>query len=405
MARQGHSTVMHATFWRRRRSAVWRLTLVGSPPGSRVPGTARMATIDELRIHAFEIPTDEPESDGTLSWDATTIIVVEARSGATTGIGYSYGDKAIAQIVDGKLRSVVVGADALAPGTCWGMMCRAVRNSLASGLCGYAISAVDIALHDLKARLLDLSVADLLGRWHDGVAIYGSGGFTSYTHEQLQAQAAGWMASGLTRVKVKVARDPDADADRLAAVRDVVGPDVRLMVDANGAFAPAEALAAAHDTYAACGVTWFEEPVSSDDHTGLRRVRDRVPPGMQVTAGEYGTDLFHFERLFAAEAVDVLQPDVTRCGGVTGVVRTDALAKAHCVPISAHCAPAVSAHVFAACETTAHLEYFHDHVRVESLLFDGTLAPTGGRLVPRRDQPGFGLELKRTDAERYRVGG
>jgi L-alanine-DL-glutamate epimerase-like enolase superfamily enzyme len=175
------------------------------------------------------------------------------------------------------------------------------------------------------------------------------------------------------------------------------------MVDANGAYTPSRALAAAHDVYDAYDVIWLEEPVSSNDPAGLRRVRDGVPPGMQVTAGEYGMRPFDFQALLNAEAVDVLQPDVTRCGGVTGVRRADALAGARCLPISAHCAPAISAHVFAACETAIHIEYFHDHARIESMLFDGTLAPSGGRLVPDAGRPGLGLELKRVDAERFRT--
>jgi L-alanine-DL-glutamate epimerase-like enolase superfamily enzyme len=248
-----------------------------------------------------------------------------------------------------------------------------------------------------------VSLADLLGRWHDGVAIYGSGGFTSYSLEDLREQASGWMDLGLNAVKIKVGRSPGNDPARLDAVREVIGDDVRLMVDANGAFQPAPALHAAHGAYADHAVTWLEEPVSSDDHDGLRRVRDGAPPGMEIAAGEYGSDLFHFARLLAAESVDVLQADVTRCGGVTGVRRADGLAKAHCLPLSAHCAPAISSHVFAACETTVHLEYFHDHVRIEEMLFDGVLAPQEGRLIPDPDRPGLGIELKRSEAERFRA--
>jgi L-alanine-DL-glutamate epimerase-like enolase superfamily enzyme len=282
-------------------------------------------------------------------------------------------------------------------------MSMAVRNILASGLCGYAISAVDVALHDLKARLLGVSLADLLGRFHDGVALYGSGGFTSYTLDELREQASGWMELGVNAVKIKVGRSPGEDPARLRAVREVIGDDVRLMVDSNGAFTPANALGQARDTYADFGVTWFEEPVSSDDHDGLRRVRDGVQPGLEVAAGEYGTDVFHFTRLLANESVDVLQADVTRCGGVIGVGRADALTKAHCLPLSAHCAPAISAQVFAACETAVHLEYFHDHVRIEDMLFDGVLTPRGGKLIPDASRPGLGIELKRADAEQYRV--
>ena len=272
----------------------------------------------------------------------------------------------------------------------------------ASGLCAYAISAVDIALHDLKARLLGVSLAGLLGRWHDGVEIYGSGGFTSYTLDELREQAEGWMELGVRRVKIKVGRDPAADPTRLAAIRAVIGDDVELMADANGAFTPAPALAAAHGPYADLGVCWFEEPVSSDDPQGLRRVRDGAPPGMAIAAGEYASDVFSFRRLLDAGAVDVLQADVTRCGGVTGVMRADALAKAHNLPLSAHCAPAVSAHVFAACETAIHIEYFHDHVRVEAELFDGVPEPVQGRLVPDGQRAGLGLALK-AGADRFRA--
>lgn len=363
--------------------------------------TSVQAPIGRLDVSVFEVPTDAPESDGTFAWGSTTIVVVEASGAGQTGLGYTYGDAGVAEIVRGKLAETVRGRDALAPPAAWAAMAGAVRNSVNAGLCRYAISAVDVALHDLKARLLGVSLADLLGRWHDGVAVYGSGGFTSYDDAQLRAQAEGWMAAGLDMVKIKVGREPERDGHRLAVIRDVIGPDVRLMVDANGAFTPARALHEAHTTYREQGASWFEEPVTSDDHAGLRRVRDGAPPGLEVAAGEYATSAFDFARLLDAAAVDVLQADVTRCGGVTGVQRADALAKAACRPLSGHCAPAVSAHVLAACETTVHLEFFHDHVRIEALLFDGTLDPDGGRLVPDRARPGLGLELKRADAERF----
>src|SRR4051794_35741434 len=366
--------------------------------GPQTAGTRHALALD---VVAYEVPTDAPESDGTLEWDSTTIVVVEAHARGETGLGYTYGHQAIAEIVASKLADAVAGVDPLAPQTAWAAMAASVRNSVNAGLCRYAISAVDIALHDLKAKLLDVSLADLLGRWHDGVALYGSGGFTSYSLERLREQAAQWTDEGLARVKIKVARDPDADPARLAAVREVIGDAVELMVDANGAFTVRRAIAAADEQYAPCGVTWFEEPVSSDDHDGLRRVRDAAPSGMEIAAGEYGTDVFHFARLL--DCVDVLQVDATRCGGITGVRHADALAKARCLPTSAHCAPAVSAHAFAACETAVHLEYFHDHVRIESLLFDGTLSPDGGKLVPDASRPGLGLELKHADAQRFRI--
>ena len=169
--------------------------------------------VDCIEVAAYRIPTDAPESDGTLEWDSTTIVVVEARAAGTTGLGYTYGHASVAEIVAGELAQVVRGTDATAPTMAWAAMSRAVRNLVDGGLCRYAISAVDVALHDLKARLLGVSLADLLGRWHDGVALYGSGGFTSYSRDQLQQQAAGWIDAGLDQVKIKVGRDPAADPE------------------------------------------------------------------------------------------------------------------------------------------------------------------------------------------------
>jgi L-alanine-DL-glutamate epimerase-like enolase superfamily enzyme len=143
--------------------------------------------------------------------------------------------------------------------------------------------------------------------------------------------------------------------------------------------------------------------VTADDLAGLRLVRDRAPAITEIAAGEYGYGPADFRRLLEAQAVDVLQADITRCGGVTGFLEAAALAEAHKVPLSAHCAPALHLHPCCAIAPLRHLEYFHDHVRIEHMLFDGTRAPEGGVLEPDLSRPGLGLELKRADAEKYRV--
>jgi L-alanine-DL-glutamate epimerase-like enolase superfamily enzyme len=150
-------------------------------------------------------------------------------------------------------------------------------------------------------------------------------------------------------------------------------------------------------------VRWLEEPVSSDDLDGLRLLRDRAPAGMDVAAGEYGYDLGYFRRMLDAGAVDCLQADVTRCGGITGFLGVAALCDAHNLDLSAHTAPTVSAHACTAVWHLRHLEYFHDHVRVEHLLFDGALTARGGVLEPDGTTPGLGLVLKNADAEQFRV--
>jgi L-alanine-DL-glutamate epimerase-like enolase superfamily enzyme len=350
-------------------------------------------------VSAYEIPTDMPESDGTLEWDSTTIVVVEVEGGGSSGLGYTYSDRAAATLVQSKLRGVIEGRDALTVPAAWAAMQRAVRNVGRPGLCSAAIAAVDCALWDLAARTVDLPLATLLGAFHGSVPLYGSGGFTSYSIPQLQDQLGGWADQGLKAVKMKVGRDPAADPGRVRAARDVIG-GAELMVDANGAYRRKQALALAED-FAEQRVSWFEEPVSSDDLDGLRLLRDRAPAGMAIAAGEYGFDLVYFRRMLDAGAVDVLQVDVTRCAGITEFLRVGALCAAHSIPLSAHTAPQLHAHVCCAVEPLLHCEYFHDHVRIERLLFDGVLEPADGALRPDLSRPGLGIELKRSDAARY----
>jgi L-alanine-DL-glutamate epimerase-like enolase superfamily enzyme len=375
--------------------------------GIRAEASPREATVaarvERVRASAYVIPTaSDEESDGTLVWSSTGVLVVEVDGGGATGLGYGYCDASAARIVERTLAEVVHGADALAPGAAWARMQVAIRQLGHEGLAAMAVSAVDVALWDLKARLLGVPLCDLLPRFHDAVPAYGSGGFTSYGEDQLREQLGGWAADGFRSVKLKVGRDPDADPARVAAAREAVGDDVELMVDANGAYRGVDrALAWAERFAADYGVTWLEEPLSSRNVRGLREVRARAPAGLAIAAGEYGWTLADFARLLEAGAVDVLQADVSRCGGITNLLRVDGLCAAAERPLSAHCVPAVMAHAGCGLETLIHTELFFDHARAERLLFDGPVDPVDGLLRPDRARPGLGLELKRADAERW----
>jgi len=358
--------------------------------------------IAKIQASAFRIPTATPESDGTFEWDATTLVLVEADANGKTGIGFSYADTATAKLINDYLAGVVVGCDALAVSYCWQAMVAAIRNLGRPGICSMAIAAVDNALWDLKARLVDLPLVSLLGQVRAAVPVYGSGGFTSYSIEQLQDQLAEWTGNGIARVKMKIGREPDQDVSRVAAVREVIGPANELFVDANGAYSCKQALTMA-EYFADKGVSWFEEPVSSDDLEGLRVMRDRAPPGMDISAGEYGYDSFYFRRMLQAGAVDVLQADATRCAGITGFMQAAALYQSFNLPLSSHCAPSIHLHPCCAAQPVRHLEYFYDHVRIEKMLFDGALEPVNGELAPDLSRPGFGLEFKHADAVRYAV--
>ncbi|HUA48360.1 MAG TPA: enolase C-terminal domain-like protein [Solirubrobacteraceae bacterium] len=357
--------------------------------------------VDQLEVGAFTIPTDEPEADGTLAWNSTTIVVVHASGGGEWGVGYTYADVSTAKLVESKLAGIVHGRDAMSPQAVWDAMVEQTRNLGRPGIVSMAIAAVDVALWDLKARVLELPLCKLLGMAHERVPVYGSGGFTAYSPQRLAEQLGGWVEQGIPRVKMKVGSAPVEDPERAKLARGAIGPNAQLFVDANGAYSRKQALELAERFREDAQVTWFEEPVSSEDLVGLRLLRDRAPAGMDIAAGEYGDDAPYFRRMIEAQAVDVLQADVTRCGGITELLRVGALCRAHNLPLSLHCGPAIHLHPATALEQFVHLEYFHDHVRIEHMLFDGVLEPRDGDLVPDLERPGIGLEFKRGDAERH----
>lgn len=359
-------------------------------------------SIDRVEVGAYRVPTATPEADGTYEWDHTTLVVVEAFAGDKTGLGYTYADLSAAWIIRDKLSCVVTGRDAMNVRGVWDDLCRSVRNFGRSGISAMAISAVDAALWDLKARLLDLPLVSLLGGVHDSLPVYGSGGFTNYSVEQLQDQLGGWSDAGMTRVKMKVGRDARADARRVSAARAAIGAMCELFVDANGAYTRKQALAQALE-FDRSSVTWFEEPVSSDDLDGLRLLRERAPVSMEIAAGEYGYHVDDFRRMLEAGCVDILQADATRCRGITGFLQAGALCDAFHIPMSSHCAPALHLHPACAVSGMRHIEFFFDHARIERLLFDGMQEPVNGALHPDLSRPGHGLLFKHPDAGAHQI--
>ena len=358
--------------------------------------------VRDVRVSAFRIPTDGPESDGTLEWNSTTLVLVEVEADNEVGIGYTYADTATAKLIADVLRDVVVGGDALQTAALWMKMFASVRNLGRGGVVAMAISALDVALWDLRGKLLGVAVCDLVGRARTSVPIYGSGGFTSYSPERLCEQLGGWVGDGIPRVKMKIGRDPAADPARVAAARRTIGAAAELFVDANGAYQRKQAVALAQ-VFAESGVTWYEEPVYHLDFEGLARVRNAIPATMEVASGEYGYDLYHFERMLEAGAVDVLQADATRCGGFSALLAVDGLAQAKQIPLSTHCAPHLHLHAAVACKQLRHMEYFYDHVRIERALFDGIPEPHDGTLAPNPNHPGLGLQFKRADAQQFLI--
>jgi L-alanine-DL-glutamate epimerase-like enolase superfamily enzyme len=368
------------------------------------PSAAIDAPVSRVRVTTLVVPTDRSEADGTLAWDRTTVVLVEAVAGGVTGIGWTYGPAACASLVDDTLAGVILGRDSLDVPGAWEAMVRACRNAGRPGITSMAVAAVDIALWDLKARLLALPLATLLGRVREDVVVYGSGGFTTYDDATMIEQLDGWAQSGITRMKIKIGEGwgtrTDRDLERVRKARRAIGADAELFVDANGAYSAAQAIRMAGD-FEAEMVSWFEEPVSSDDLGGLRAVREAIEP--DVAAGEYGYDLVYFRAMCAAGAVDCLQADVTRCAGITEWLRVAAVAASMGLQVSSHCAPTLHLPVASSIPNFRHAEYFHDHVRIDDLLFDGVPKPRGGVLRADLGRAGLGVTPRAEQIAHFRT--
>lgn len=358
------------------------------------------APVTAVRTATYRFPTPVPEADGTLTWNATTAVTAEVEAGGRTGLGWTYSSPAAGELIGAELADVVRDRDALDVPGASAAMHRAGRNLGTRGLYAQALSAVDIALWDLKARLLELPLADLFGRVREGVPVYGSGGFTTYDDDQLTEQVEGWRAAGCTAMKIKIGEswggNETRDLARVSRLRELAGDDAELMVDANGGYGAGQARRIGR-ILDELGVVWFEEPVSSDDTAGLGLLRGVL--GCDIAAGEYVFDVR--EAACLAPVVDCLQLDVTRCGGYTGWLRCAGLAVAAGLQVSGHCAPSLHAPVAASLPELRHVEWFADHARLEPLLVDGAPEVRNGALqVP--SSPGHGMTLS-DRAERWRV--
>lgn len=363
-----------------------------------------MTTITAVDVSAYRVPTVAPEADGTAAWDTTELVVIQPVADGTMGLGWSYcAAPAAAAVIRDLLTPVLLGSNALDVPGAWQRMAAAVRNAGRPGLVSMAVAAVDLALWDLKARLLDLPLDRLLGRCRDAVPVYGSGGFVSMGDDELTAQLRRWTDElGIPRVKIKVGERwgaaPDRDLARTRLARRLVGDRVELFVDANGGYGPGQArrLGATYDDL---GVTWFEEPVSSQHLTDLHLLRQTLR--CDIAAGEYLASAVEAQQMCAAGAVDCLQLDVTRCAGITGWLQAAAVAAAHGLQVSGHCAPALHIAPATSIPNLRHVELFSDHERLEQLLFDGVPAAADGLLVPT-DEPGNGYRLS-ARADDYRT--
>jgi L-alanine-DL-glutamate epimerase-like enolase superfamily enzyme len=366
------------------------------------PAVRDVVLVEALQVSAYTIPTESPESDGTIKWNSTTLVLVQVEAAGIKGIGYTYATASVAHYIQYTLKQMVIGRDVMNIQAVTTYLIQEIRNNGATGIAMMAVSAIDNALWDLKAKILDLPLCVLLGQAKSSMLLYGSGGFTSYSDLQLKTQFENWAADGIKYMKMKVGRDAAMDPHRVAYAKEVIGDNAELFVDANGGYTVKQALQMA-DTFTAQQVSWFEEPVTSDNLKGLHFIREHAPAVMNIAAGEYGYTLQYFEAMVNAGAVDVLQADATRCGGITNFLKAGYLAEVYQIPFSSHCAPALHLHAALALPSFYIAEYFYDHARIEHMLFDGMVTVKDGKLIPDYTLPGLGLEFKYEDALKYKL--
>lgn len=357
--------------------------------------------IKKGEVAVYRIPTEEEESDGTLVWNHTDLVLVGLNTGQIEGIGYTYADTATAKLIKDTLLPIILGEDPMDNIRLWYKMAHAIRNLGRPGIASMAIAAVDNALWDIKSKILGLPLCKLLGQLREAIPVYASGGFTSYSPEALHERFTDQKAQGFSMFKMKIGRDKKQDLKRMAAARNAIGA-AKLFVDANAAYFEGEAVSMARN-FKDFDITWYEEPVNSDDLDGLHAVKLQTAANIRVTAGEYGYHLDYFLNMLKSQAVDVLQADATRCGGITGLLKVGTLCEAFHVPLSTHCAPALHLHPALVLKNLIHLEYFYDHARIEKQLFDGAVAAKNGTMAPDLSRAGLGLEFKYIDAEKYKI--
>ena len=193
-------------------------------------------------IDLYTIPTDAPEADGTFSWDSTSMVLVQLECGSTRALGYTYADAGTAAVARKLLEEVVLGSNPFCHAATLQQMLRNIRNLGETGIAMMAVSAIDNAIWDLRARLLDIPLVSLLGQVRTGIPVYGSGGFTSYTDRQLSDQLGGWASNGFASVKMKIGTHPDKDPARVEVARMAIGDGCDLFVDANGAYTVTQAI-------------------------------------------------------------------------------------------------------------------------------------------------------------------
>jgi L-alanine-DL-glutamate epimerase-like enolase superfamily enzyme len=365
----------------------------------------KITQIRTTRLHdpeggVFQDATMPRPGAGGLPW----MFVELATDAGITGISYSEGAGPVRSLIHDQLSDLIVGADPFETEKLWTNMFWRTRGNGRKGVAFQAISAVDNAVWDIKAKALGVPLYRLLGSAHDRVPVYGSGGWTHYTEKELVREQMSFVERGFPRTKMKVARDfgraEKEDIARLAAIRKTLGDDVTIFVDANNGYYAKQAIrmAAAFKDY---DIGWFEEPVLADDIPGLASIAKAI--SIPVATGEHEYTKYGFRDLITAGAADIVQADVGRVGGVTEWMKIAHLAAAFNLPIAPHAYALLHLHPAMATPNLMVVEMLDIEWQPMMKWLIDPPHPENGQWTPDPDRPGNGIELNPSAVKKYAI--
>lgn len=312
------------------------------------------------------------------------------------GIGMTYcesGNEAIIAFGEKTIQPLILGMNPFDTECIWAKVTQYFRAVGRKGLAYFALSAIDIACWDIKGKVLDMPIYRLFGGNDPRVPVYCSGGWTSYSEEELVDYALEAKDRGFTMVKMKVGvkggSDIREDAHRVHAVRKAIGPDMRLAIDANNVWHAGTAIKFSR-MVEECDIEFFEEPVIADDIPGLAHCRQKC--NIPIASGEHEYTRYGARDLCISGAADIVQIDACKCGGFTESLKVINVAEAFNLQYAPHCMELVHMHLVAAASNGMSLEDLDlFYPSVENLFIDAPRAVDGFITIP--DQPGLGLEL------------
>lgn len=371
-----------------------------------LPPTATLgAAISGVRLSLYRVPLDAPVSDAKVATgrqhplgDVDVLVARITSDDGLEGLGFAYSKRAGGPALFAHARQLaplLIGQDPLDTGRIWERLLWAGASVGRQGVAAQAIAAVDIALWDRKAKLAGISLAKLLGRYRSSIRCYDTGGgFLSASTDAVVRSAGAALERGIGGIKVKVGGDPREDIGRVRAVRAAIGDRTPLMVDANQQWDRSTARSVGR-RLAELDLTWIEEPLDAYDiagHASLRQALDTP-----IASGEMLGAVGDIRRFLEADALDVVQPDAPRLGGITPFRRVMELADEHAVTVAPHFATEIHVHLAAAQPKEGWVEWFD---WLAPLWVERLELRAGRVLVP--DRPGIGLTLS-SAAERWSI--